>query len=240
MEKTRLDDTTNRRKFLGALGTGAAAMSIASIAPLQHLNASPVTTGNDDDPDEWFKKIKGKHRIVFDATKPHEIMPFVWPRVFLVTNEATGTATKDNSVVVVLRHSAIGYAFEDSLWAKYKLGQLFKAYDPATANPAKDDPGKLSERNPFWKPAKGAYAIPGFGEVQIGINELQESGVMFCVCNAAMTVYSGILASTMSLKPEDVMKDFKAALLPGVQVVPSGVWALGRAQEHGCGYIFAG
>jgi intracellular sulfur oxidation DsrE/DsrF family protein len=240
MEKTRLDDTTNRRKFLGALGSGAAAMSIASIAPLQHLNASPVNTGNDDDPDEWFKKIKGKHRIVFDATHPHEIMPFVWPKVFLMTNEATGTPSKDNSVVVVLRHSAIGYAFEDSLWAKYKLGELFKAHDPATANPATGDEGKLSVRNPFWKPAKGAFAVPGFGEVQIGINELQENGVMFCVCNAAMTVYSAILANMMSSKPEDVMKDFKAGLLPGIQVVPSGVWALGRAQEHGCGYIFAG
>jgi intracellular sulfur oxidation DsrE/DsrF family protein len=240
MEKTRLDDTTNRRKFLGALGTGAAAMSIASIAPLQHLHASPVNTGNHDDPDEWFKKIKGKHRIVFDATQPHEIMPFVWPKVFLLTNEATGTPAKENSVVVVLRHSAIGYAFDDSLWAKYKLGELFKAHDPATANPAAGDPGKLSVRNPFWKPAKGAFSVPGFGEVQIGINELQDNGVMFCVCNAAMTVYSGILASTMSLKQEDVLKDFKAALLPGIQVVPSGVWALGRAQEHGCGYIFAG
>ena len=240
MEKTRLDDTTNRRNFLGALGSGAAAMSIASIAPLQHLNASPVNTGNDDDPDEWFKKIKGKHRIVFDATHPHEIMPFVWPKVFLMTNEATGTPSKDNSVVVVLRHSAIGYAFEDSLWAKYKLGELFKAHDPATANPATGDEGKLSVRNPFWKPAKGAFAVPGFGEVQIGINELQENGVMFCVCNAAMTVYSAILANMMSSKPEDVMKDFKAGLLPGIQVVPSGVWALGRAQEHGCGYIFAG
>ncbi len=240
MEKTRFHDTSNRRKFLGALGTGAAAMSIATLAPLQHLNANPINTAGDDDPDAWFNQIKGKHRIVFDATQPHEIMPFVWPRVFLMTNEMTGTPTKENSVVVVLRHSAIGYAFDHPLWAKYKLGQLFKAHDPATANPATGDPGKPAERNPFWKPAKGAYTVPGFGEVQIGINELQENGVMFCVCNAAMTVYSGILANTMNLKSEDVMKDFKAALLPGIQVVPSGVWAVGRAQEHGCGYIFAG
>jgi intracellular sulfur oxidation DsrE/DsrF family protein len=232
MEKTKLTDTTNRRKFLGALGTGAAAMSIATLAPLQHLNASPGEPINDSDPDEWFKQIKGKHRVVFDAVRPHEIMPFVWPRVFLMTNEATGTPSKDNSVVVVLRHSAVGYAFQDSLWEKYKLGELFKADDPAT--------GKPSIRNPFWKPAKGAYKVPGFGEVQIGINELQESGVMFCACNAAMTVYSGILADSMKLKPEDVLNDFKAALLPNIQVVPSGVWALGRAQEHNCAYIFTG
>jgi intracellular sulfur oxidation DsrE/DsrF family protein len=31
-----------------------------------------------------------------------------------------------------------------------------------------------------------------------------------------------------------------AAVLPGVKVVPSGVWAVGRAQEHGCQYIFVG
>jgi len=232
MEKTKLTDTTNRRKFLGALGTGAAAMSIATLAPLQHLQANPGEPINDSDPDEWFKQIKGKHRVVFDAVRPHEIMPFVWPRVFLMTNEATGTPTKDSSVVVVLRHSAVGYAFQDGLWEKYKLGELFKADDPAT--------GKPSLRNPFWKPAKGAFKVPGFGEVQIGINELQESGVMFCACNAAMTVYSGILADSMKLKQEDVLNDFKAALIPNIQVVPSGVWALGRAQEHNCAYIFAG
>ncbi len=232
MEKTKLNDTTNRRKFLGALGTGAAAMSIATLAPLQQLQANAGVPINDSDPDDWFKKITGKHKIVFDATQPHEIMPFIWPRVFLVTNEATGTPAKDNSVVVVLRHSAIGYAFEDKLWAKYNLGELFKANDPAT--------GKPSLRNPFWKPAKGAYQIPGFGEVQIGINELQESGVMFCVCSAAMAVYSGMLANNMKLKHEDVLNDFNAALLPNIEKVPSGVWALGRAQERGCGYIFAG
>jgi intracellular sulfur oxidation DsrE/DsrF family protein len=233
MEKTNLNDTTNRRKFLGALGTGAAAMSIASlVAPLQQLHANPGAAFNDEDPDEWFKKIKGKHRIVFDATRPHEIMPFAWPRVFLLTNEATGTPSKDNSVVVVLRHDAIPYAFEDRLWEKYKFGEMFKAHEPFTENPA--------TRNPFWKPAKGAFKLPGIGEVQIGINELQDSGVMFCVCNAAMTLYSAVAAEKMKMKAEDVMNDWKAGLLPGIQIVPSGVWAVGRAQEHGCTYCFAG
>jgi intracellular sulfur oxidation DsrE/DsrF family protein len=36
------------------------------------------------------------------------------------------------------------------------------------------------------------------------------------------------------------MNDSKAGLLPGIQIVPSGVWAVGRAQEHGCQYCFAG
>ena len=234
MGKNELQKTTDRRRFLGSLATGAATISLAAIAsPLKaHAEADEFSVSNPDDPDEWFKKIKGKHRVVFDATRPHEIMPFVWPRVFLITNEKTGTPEKDNSVVVVLRHDAIPYAFEDRLWEKYKFGEVFKADDPETKAP--------SLRNPFWKPKPGAFKVPGFGEVAIGINELQASGVMFCVCDAAMTVYSAALATGMKMEAEAVKKDWLSGLIPGIQPVPSGVWALGRAQEKGCAYIFAG
>ncbi|HEX6168103.1 MAG TPA: hypothetical protein VFZ33_00320, partial [Chitinophagaceae bacterium] len=184
------------------------------------------------DPEEMFKKINGKHRVVFDSPHPHEIYPFAWPRVFLLTNEATGTANKDCSVVVVLRHSSIGYAMEDKVWAKYELGKLFEANDPETGKPA--------TRNPFWKPRPGAYKVPGVGELLIGVNQLQENGVQFCVCAAAINVYSAITAQAMNLKHEDVKNDFTNAILPGIQPVPSGVWALGRAQEKQCAYIFAG
>jgi len=44
----------------------------------------------------------------------------------------------------------------------------------------------------------------------------------------------------MNLDKAEVYKDLIAGVLPGIQIVPSGVWALGRAQENGCGYIFAG
>jgi intracellular sulfur oxidation DsrE/DsrF family protein len=235
MEKNDLELKTDRRKFLGKLTAGAAVMGMAGlVTPFQQANANPnpgimLDQSNED---EWFKQIKGKHRVVFDVTQPHEIFPFAWPRVFLLTNEKTGTLSKDCSVVVVLRHSAIGYAMKNELWSKYNLGEVFKADDPATKKPA--------TRNPFWKPGKGDFAVPGIGEVAIGINELQESGVMFCVCDAAITVYSAVVAGGMNLNAPDLKKEWTAGLLPNIQVVPSGVWAVGRAQEHGCGYIFAG
>ena len=217
---------------MGTLAVGAtASLGLSALAnPL--LASTPENNSMAEDADAWFNKVKGKHRVVFDATRPHEIMPFVWPRVFLVTNNATGTPENDCGVVVVLRHSAIPYAFEDRLWAKYNFGEMFHAMDPKTEKP--------STRNPFWKPKPGAFKIPGFGEVQIGINELQSSGVMFCVCSAALTVYSTAVASGMNLKAEDVYKEWVAGLLPDIQPVPSGVWALGRAQENGCKYCFAG
>src|SRR5690349_16404516 len=136
MKKDQTHTDSGRRKFLGKLTTGAAAMTIAGIAsPFQKSEAKNFQL-NDGGDDEWFNQIKGKHRIVFDVTQPHEVFPFAWPRVFLMTNEKTGTMAKDCSVVVVLRHSAIGYAMQNQLWAKYNLGEVFKADDPATKKPA--------------------------------------------------------------------------------------------------------
>src|SRR3954464_550325 len=170
---------TSRRKFLGTLTTGAATVGIAGlVTPFQKLHAEGVsiegTTGNHTtiDPDEWFKQIKGKHRIVFDATNTHQLMPFVWPKVFLLTNAGTGTPEKDCSVVVVLRHEAIAFAFEDRLWAKYKFGELFKANELGMAFQAADAATAASFRNPLWQPKKGDFKVPGFGDVPIGINEL--------------------------------------------------------------------
>jgi intracellular sulfur oxidation DsrE/DsrF family protein len=224
------NSSTSRRKFLGTLAASTTAGLYAIPNPL--LAATPSTDIMMEEADAWFNKIKGKHRVVFDATRPHDLMPFVWPRVFLVTNDKTGTPEKECSVVVVLRHAGIPYAFEDRLWTTYKFGELFKADDPATKAPA--------ARNPFWKPKPGDFKVPGIGDVAIGINELQESGVMFCVCDMAMSVYSAVTAGGIQKDPAEVKKDWVSGLLPGIQVVPSGVWAIGRAQEKGCAYIFAG
>jgi hypothetical protein len=44
----------------------------------------------------------------------------------------------------------------------------------------------------------------------------------------------------MNMDPAEVKKDWVAGVLPGIPLMPSGVWAVGRAQEHGCAYVFAG
>jgi intracellular sulfur oxidation DsrE/DsrF family protein len=231
MAKKDLNETTDRRRFLGSLATGAAAVSLATLTPSLPLHAEEnqdPQTGNDD-PEMVFKNLKGKHRIVFDVTEPVWLMPFAWPRVFLLTNAATGTPEKENNVVVVLRHAGIPYAFEDRLWEKYNFAEVFEV---------KNGDKKPVTKNVFWKPAKGTFKIPGVGVIDIGINELQDSGVKFVVCNAAMTVYSAAVAEKMGMKAEDVYNDWKSGLLPGITPVPSGVWAVGRAQENKCGYCF--
>lgn len=230
MKKNDQSGSNERRNFLKQVATGAAVLGTGILAAPLAASAAMIPSIDTSDADEWFNKVKGKHRIVFDVPAPHEMFPFAWPKVFMVTNGATGTAENDCGVVVILRHSAIPYAMGNDLWAKYKFGEMFKINDAETKAPA--------TKNPFWQPKP--FNIPGIGEVKIGINDLQSSGVMFCACDMAITVNSAVTALGQKLDAAEVKKEWVAGLLPGIQLVPSGVWAVGRAQEHGCSYCFVG
>lgn len=225
-------DKTPRREFIGSLATGAATLGMAAIAAPIGLHAKANSALAEGDADAWLEKVKSKkHRVVFDVTKPHDVMPFAWPLVYLNTHEATGSPAADCGVVVVLRHDAIAYALKDEVWAKYKLGELFHAPDPVKQMEA-------ANRNPFWQPKPGDFQVPGLGNADLGINQLMDRGVMFCVCDVALTVYSAVAAGPGG-DGAAVKKEWVAGLLPNIMVMPSGVWAVGRAQEKGCSYIFA-
>jgi intracellular sulfur oxidation DsrE/DsrF family protein len=218
------DVTTPRRGFLGTMAAAAAA-GLASLTPLR-LEAQPRrgSSGVDAAFETWLNRITGKHKMVFDAPEVNSGMPVIWPRVWLNgNNENYGTKDADNSAVVVLRHSAIPIAMKDDVWAKYKLGEAFNIKDG-------DAP---AVKNGFAKVMP--LPLPG-----TGLEALLASGVQVGVCNVALTVYSAMVAQKMGQDPAAVKADWVAALLPGCQVVPSGVLAVARTQEKGCGYCFAG
>ena len=215
-----LNATTARRGFLGRLAAFAAGLTVAAPAG---LSAETTSFNSAADPalEAWFGRIKGKHRIVFDAPEPNSGMPAIWPRVYLNTMAATypGTAT----AVVILRHAGLGLALSDPIWAKYHLGEVFNVKDgdaPAT-------------RNPYATITN--LPLPG-----LGIAELLKSGVLVGACDVALTIYSAGSAQKMGMDPAAVKKEWIAGLLPGVQVVPSGVLGVAHSQELGCNYCFAG
>ena len=233
MTSKKLIKSANRRAFLGKVTGAAALLGVSSLFnPAIASDQIIDFTGDAEDPDEWFKGLKGKHRMVFDCTEPREIFPFAWPKIYMMTNQASGATEKDCSAVVVLRHNAFAYALQDSLWAKYKFGEMFKITDPEEKAP------NVACRNPFWKPKPDDFSAPGVGNVTLGIPELQSMGIMFCVCGMALTVYSAVVAGKTNQQAADVRKEWIAGLIPGIPVMPSGVYAVGRAQEHGCGYCY--
>ncbi len=224
--------TTHRRGFLGRIAAGAAAFGLGGlIAPFEGV-AQPTraTAGVSPNPEfeAWLNKITGKHKMIYDVPEPNGGFGLAWSRVFLnTTNEQYGTTDADNSVVVVLRHNGIPLGMRSEMWAKYKLGEGFKINDGATNQPA--------VRNPFAQVKAGELPIPG-----MAVDELVAKGVQFGICNIALTIYSGMFAKKMGMQAEVIKKDWVANLLPGVQVVPSGVIAVNRTQEKGCAYCFAG
>jgi intracellular sulfur oxidation DsrE/DsrF family protein len=215
---------SSRRTFVGTIAAGATGLlSVPATMMARNLEAS-----GGSEAEAWMKKIKGTHRIVYDATEPHNGFPMIWTWVFYKTNNDTGTPDNDMTAMVVLRHNAIPYAMEDRLWEKYKFGEVFKIIDNNT--------NVSAIRNPLYIPQEKDYPIPGID----GIKALQDRGALFCVCDMAIKVYSGFAAKEMEADPEQVRKDWLAGVLPGIQVVPSGVWAVNRAQENGCAYCYAG
>ena len=219
------DVATPRRGFLGTLAAAAAA-GFASLTPLRLEGKTRPTPTNGMDPsfETWLNKITGKHKMLFDAPEVNGGMPVIWPRVWLNgNNENYGTKDGENSAVLVLRHSAIPIAMQDALWVKYKLGEVFSIKDgdaPSTRN-------LFADVMPLPLPGTGLKALLAAG-AQVGC------------CNVALTVYSGMVAQKMGMDAAAVKADWIAGLLPGVQVVPSGVLAVARSQEKGCVYCFAG
>ena len=225
-----MSNLTNRRGFLGGIAGSAAALGVASLGVPMKLWAEAASTSlpaNDASFESWLNKIKGKHKQVFDAPRLNEGMPFAWPRVFYMSNTQVGVPESDLTAVIVLRHDAIPLALDSELWKQYKLGKFFHIEDEKTKAPA--------VRNMFYKPPAGELPLP-----DMSIDELSKSGVLIGACDMALTVYSRVISQGTDMDPEKVKKEWVAGVLPGIQIVPSGVLAVNRAQERGCTYCFAG
>ena len=214
-------ENTSRRKFMGAMMLGATASTLSLFTSPMYANLPSYDAENMSDADDWFKKIKGKHRIVYDGSTPHDGFPIIWNWAFYLSNNETGSKDEDITAMTVLRHNAIPFALKSEVWKKYKLGEVFGVNDNSTKAP--------SMRNPYYEPKEGDFPMP----VIQGIKDLQERGALFCVCNLALSVYSGVVAQKVGLDPKEVYQEWVDAVHPGIQV--GSLRSLGFGQGTGKG-----
>jgi len=66
---------------------------------------------------------------------------------------------------------------------------------------------------------------------------LRERGALLLVCNLALGNLGGRLAAKTKRDPASVRAELRSGLLPGVEIVPSGIFGVMRAQEAGCTYM---
>jgi hypothetical protein len=216
----------NRRDFLGMAAMTAATAAAAGLGSIVPVADAAAATGARTDFTDWLDSIPGKYRQVYDMPQLNAGMGLIWSWVFRVTAaQGYRVSESDLGVVVILRHDAIPLALADSAWAKYRLGEVFKIQDPKTGKPAL--------RNAF-------YEDPVDGVPDAAIRKLIDAGVKIAGCNMAITHYSGGVAKSMGLQHEDVKKEWTEAVLPGIQIVPSGVLACNGAVSRDCVYVYAG
>jgi intracellular sulfur oxidation DsrE/DsrF family protein len=221
----------DRRAFLESVTLGAAALA-ASMTAVPMVSAmaesSLARKAGSAGPwsDAWLDGIKGTHKQFFDGVTINDGFAMVFAAGFLNLNkEAYGLTDHDLSAVVGLRHHAMLMGLSDAMWEKYGIGKAFNVTDPATK--------AIATRNPFLH--KEGMPLPGSD-----IPTLVGRGVIFTVCNVALTVMSGKLGGGIGVSPDDAKKEWVAGLVPGMTIVPIGVLAVNRAQEKGCTYCYGG
>jgi hypothetical protein len=217
-----------RRSFLERAATGAVALAAAPLitacapAPQATATAAPA----DDEP--WLKPLTGKHKQVFDAPSTNGGFPLLFAFAYKGTmTETYKLKPEDVNAIIITRHMGIPIALTDEIWAKYQVGKFFNITDPATKKP--------SVRNIFYKSKEGDIL-----NIDASADKLIAMGVVIGACNVALSVLSGMAAKAAGLPADKAYDEWKAGLIPGAHIVPSGVLAVGRSQEHGCTYCFAG
>ncbi len=213
--------TTPRRGFIGRIAIGAAAL-VAGHATVARADAwSPAGS-----PDEWVHRIHGKYRQVFDATTPNGGLGAAYALNFIdSTKQAQAVGDDDVCAVLSVRHFAMPLALTDAAWAKYHIGEMIGVTDPATSAPA--------VRNIF---RTSVMLRPGLTYEDM----IAKRGVIVVACNMALGVLSGMAASKMGLDATATAAEWRASVVPGAVLVPSGVYAVNRAQQARCTYCYAG
>ena len=221
--------TTHRRGFLG----GMAAAALGAGLPWNDLRAEETPSPQQDDKDAWLGKLTGKHRCFFDFPEHAGGLPLLHMYNYINTYaQAYGTKPGEVNAVGSLYFlgptSSLPLAFNDAMWAKYKIGELLKLTDPKT--------GKPSARNMYYRPQTGDPVLFNGAFAVASIENLQKMGGLFLMCNNAFGLYVGQLAQAGMGTADAIEKELRANLLPGVVTVPAMVIAIEKAQSNGIAY----
>ena len=213
-----------RREFMKTVGMSAAAIAVSAVS----LRAGAEEIDRISADEAWLNRLTGKHRQFFDAVSANDGWGLVFASTYMTKNmEAYGLKPAEITTVVGLRHMAMPLALNDAMWSKYKVGQLINVMDKSTKAPA--------TRNVYANVRPGDVFMDG-----ASVDSIMSRGGIVTACNVALTVLAGMAAGAAGLPADGAAAEWRANLLPGVVVVPAGVLAVNRAQEHSCTYCYAG
>jgi hypothetical protein len=167
----------NRRTALRAVAAGAAVSQLPRVAHAHDLRPN--------DPAYRFDEYE---RIVNREVTIRQV--YEWPNVnnaIIYNNISNGLngfqftydLPADEVQVVVQAYASANLAmYDDTVWAKYRLGEIFKIQDPGTGEPATRNPW-FASKNPAVNKPPAERANPYYSDTSI--QGLQRRGVLFLI-----------------------------------------------------------
>jgi intracellular sulfur oxidation DsrE/DsrF family protein len=221
-----------RSTFLAGAAIPLAACATAACASNQADTIGLVETASQFDTAAFHHAVEthAEVRQVWDAG---ELRPTILGAVKNSLNGLQfgfGVAPSDTAVAFVAHSRSNLMLYDNGVWERYRLGDLFEVKDPngnviasnifaishATAQMA--DPGDVRS---FYQDAS--------------IVTLQRRGVRFFICNTALVEQAYAIVNARDAggsSVDDVARDLREHLLPGVMLVPSGVATVAYLQSR--------
>jgi intracellular sulfur oxidation DsrE/DsrF family protein len=218
-----LQNALHRRSFLGLGGT--AALAASAVGGTQVLEAQSTARRWQPErhiEDDWLDMLSGKHRMVFDASMPDGFgYALLYAGNYFIANaDAYKLNDSDLAVVIVARHYATPFAFNDAMWKKYgaRISELSNFLDPRSKQ----------------APTTNLYNIANIGLSNKGstVDGLIKRGAQFAVCEMAARGLADSLATAGS-DGNTVFEEIRRNLISNSRLVPAGIVAVNRAQERG-------
>jgi len=224
---------SDRRQFLRQLSIATAAISGGAIvAP---LDAEELSHGADvvSAPGaawdmSWTEQVqRAQYKAVFDSTNLNDGAALDLAAGIQGDFKDVYGSYDVVRMVIIMRQLGQVMAFNDDLWNRYAIGEERKVNDPLTKQPAL--------RNPWARPMPGE---PDWA-VASKLDTMRARGAIFLVCNRASMNWARSAAERTKTDLEKVQNDVRNGLVPGAVLMPTGVFALVRAQNAGCAYMKA-
>ena len=232
-------EAPSRRSFLqqvatvGAIAAGSALTSAcATAAGATGAGAAGTAAGapqaNAANWDmSWTRKL-GKFRTAYDSPEISSAAALHFAAAAASGYREALNVDREFTPVLILRHAASVMVLNDDMWKRLALGESRKLKDQTT--------GENALRNPFINFTKGdEHSIVG---AEASLDTLIAAGAIVLTCNRALlgVVYS-LRQKETQLTQQAAYDEVRRSVLPGVYVMPNGVFAVSAAQDAGCHYM---
>ena len=227
--------SSERRSFLTYLNAGIASLAAMAAGGAAMAQEKPAATTRWEparhDKDDWFDKMPGKHRLIFDTTNPDGIGEALrFANNFMRVNRTDyGLQDSDLAVVIVARHRSTPFAYSDAMWAKY---------GPLLAGPSgfTDPKSKAAPKINVYNSADYGNSLQNGGTT---LDSLLKQGVQMAVCSSATRNLARSIAEANGVNADAIFTELTSNLMSNSRMVPAGIVAVSRAQERGYSLVKA-